>query len=321
MQGTLTLPMRDEANNLIDHLSITAKEEDKIKYILVEPLQKGQKPLYRIKNKLNFDISFYQTETRELNDNMKTKVNIGSQVDYSFDNPGLKKLLTLEFFKDGVFCDFVKIQLQTAEKSTKQTMVDDSSFYISSRFSLEDRQIEVVLSEQLVADKKKEYDSLENQLEVQIPKINFSFIIPNPRRELVNICLNGIHFLVINDEISETVQLKIKDMQVDNNEKTRCTYPVLLTQKIADPNIPVLSMVLKRAHKIDFINYFQTMLFSIRPLVVKLTEGTFDELQLFLEELKVFDKTGEVRKVNSWQNGIKKSQQLCFFELIQLYPL
>lgn len=63
------------------------------------------------------------------------------------------------------------------------------------------------------------------------------------------------------------------------------------------------------------------MLFSIRPLVVKLTEGTFDELQLFLEELKVFDKTGEVRKHNSWQNGIKKSQQLCFFELIQLYPL
>lgn len=101
--------MRDEANNLTDHLSITAKEEDKIKYILVEPLQKGQKPLYRIKNKLNFDISFYQTETTELNDNMKTKVNIGSQVDYSFDNPGFKKLLTLEFFKDGVFCDFVKI--------------------------------------------------------------------------------------------------------------------------------------------------------------------------------------------------------------------
>lgn len=72
----------------------------------------------------------------------------------------------------------------------------------------------------------------------------------------MNICLNGIHFLIINDEISETVQLKIKDMQIDNNEKTRCTYPVLLTQKIADPNIPVLSMVLKRAHKIDFINYF-----------------------------------------------------------------
>jgi len=41
----------------MDYLSINCMEEDKIKYIIVQ--ESTQKPLYKIINKLNYDICFY----------------------------------------------------------------------------------------------------------------------------------------------------------------------------------------------------------------------------------------------------------------------
>ena len=40
-------------------MNITAKEEDKIKFIIIEDMHKLEKPLYRIKNRMDYDIQFY----------------------------------------------------------------------------------------------------------------------------------------------------------------------------------------------------------------------------------------------------------------------
>lgn len=52
----------------------------------------------------------------ELNEFIKTKLPSGSFVEYSLDNPGFKKTLTLELYRDGSFSDFVKIELVNSEQ-------------------------------------------------------------------------------------------------------------------------------------------------------------------------------------------------------------
>ncbi|CAD8107885.1 unnamed protein product [Paramecium sonneborni] len=47
-------------------------EEDKIKYIIVKV--STQKPNYKINNKFNDDIYYYQTQIKELNEYIKTNL-------------------------------------------------------------------------------------------------------------------------------------------------------------------------------------------------------------------------------------------------------
>lgn len=47
-----------------------------------------------------------------------------------------------------------------------------------------------------------------------------------------------------------------------------------------------MNALLKRAHQINFINYFETVKLAIQPISVKITEGTFCELESYLKSLK-----------------------------------
>ncbi|CAD8214972.1 unnamed protein product [Paramecium octaurelia] len=317
MQGTLNLPLRNSKGQLMDYLSINCMEEDKIKYIIVQ--ESTQKPLYKMINKLNYDICFYQTDIQELNEYIKTNLPIGGSVDYSLDNPGYSRMITLELYKNGQFSDFVKVELVNSDQTRQYKMADDEIFYLNTQFSLDQRQMIVIISNSEQQSKQYNYDNILNQFSVLIPKLNISIINSHPRDELLAISIQKIEFIQLAD-ILETIQIKIQDLQIDNNQHFRCTYPVLVTQQNEKPNIPFMNVLLKRAHQINFINYFQTIKLAIQPISVRITEGTFCDLESYLKSLEWIEEQ-KMKQLRIWQKDKSLKQQLCFFDNLQFFPL
>ena len=90
---------------------------------------------------------------------------------------------------------------------------------------------------------------------------------------------------MIGNKFLETVHLRIQNFQLDNNSQVACKFPVFATAKtpleMVKQGRPILSLVVERAHKVRFVNYFKNFQFSIQPLAVKVTEGTLEDLYQF----------------------------------------
>ncbi|CAD8214712.1 unnamed protein product [Paramecium pentaurelia] len=309
MQGTLNLPLRNSK-------VLTVWKRIRFKYIIV--IESTQKPLYKIINQLNYDICFYQTEIQELNGYIKTNLPIGGIVDYSLDNPGYTRMINLEIYKNRQFSNFVKVELVNSDQTSQYKMADDEIFYLNTSFSLDQRQMIVTISTSEQHNKKLNYDNILNQFSVIIPKLNISIINSYPRDELLAISIQKIEFIQLVG-ILETIQIKLQDLQIDNNQHFRCTYPVLVTQQNEKLNILFMNALLKRALQINFINYFETVKLAIHPISLRIIEGIFCELESYLKSLEWIEEQKR-KQLRVWQKDKSLKQQLCFFDNLQYFP-
>lgn len=170
-------------------------------------------------------------------------------------------------------------------------------------------------------------------MNVCIPLLNVS-VISQSRQEVILVSMNEIDFVIIRNKFLETSQLRVNKLQVDSNSQL---FPVLLTmshpEEMAKKKIPFLNVVVQRAHKVTFVQYFKQFLFCIQKSTLKVSEGTMEELYEIYLQFKndqiVSHKLGQQEqqrqladaKLNHWQHQNLKEQILCFFETIEIYPI
>ena len=78
---------------------------------------------------------------------------------------------------------------------------------------------------------------------------------------------------------------------MDNNRISRSIFPVLMTRKNTNEiSDPIVSLLVKRAKNYSFIHYFKSIEVAFKPLCIKVTEGTVEDIyNLFTFEMKDID--------------------------------
>lgn len=108
----------------------------------------------------------------------------------------------------------------------------------------------------------------------------------------------------MSDELLQTTQLKVQDIQIDSNWMLVCQFPVLMCNKDPKSTKPIISCVVSRAHNVTFVNYFKSIKVAIQPLTIRVTEGTLENLYLWYLDLESTSTADHQEQHSEQQNEL-----------------
>eukprot|EP01114_Cavostelium_apophysatum_P004048 TRINITY_DN1418_c0_g1_i1.p1 TRINITY_DN1418_c0_g1~~TRINITY_DN1418_c0_g1_i1.p1 ORF type:complete len:3212 (-),score=1062.70 TRINITY_DN1418_c0_g1_i1:26-9661(-) len=284
--GHLSVKMKK--NQTFVHAKVDVSTEYITTFVRISDEDRAKAP-YKIENNTNFDVSYYQSDTKNLLN--RHELPMKCAVPYTWDQPMKKHKLKL-VFKDvnmkpiGVYMNVID--------TLKPVVIKGKTVYIYVRADGPTRIL--CLTEDKRKMRKETFaDNQDDPDRAEIVDIDFKAnlagfglsVIDRTPREMLYISARGLDFSYSSSNYDQKMEIKLQNFQIDN-QLADASYPVMLSYvDRSDSKVPFfhLSMVKSIENQsIDFFSYFSVL---IQEMSVKVDDQLLNALLAFFKELNL----------------------------------
>ncbi|EAR98083.2 amine-terminal region of chorein, A TM vesicle-mediated sorter (macronuclear) [Tetrahymena thermophila SB210] len=332
-------------------------------FIQIMELKKEINPSYVIENRMKdtnlvvYQGCFFNQQSDFYKENMY-KIQSGESINYAQDLPTQKNDLIIEFQfinergNNQYIMEPLVLNLECPEfdnlfvvpnadpNNTKMV-----KFFIEIGFEGSVKKVRVLEEEEKIKKMLSEKKAgIEWQINVNLPVISISLIgqLGNEMKELIYLNFSQVELIIVETTKLRTSQLKIQNIQFDNNLTYNTQYPVLLTSTKQQQKFPHISLVMDQDITVQQINKFQSIRLAIQPTTLKLTDELLNSLLNFFEEFaqpilnqdstkcytsseceSISDQSYQQSQLSfSWHSiTLPHQQNLMCIQQMELYPL